>query len=336
MPSVQTLHEATSSHFYDVWATFPFLELPGEIRNKIYDLTIPRSHVLVIGSHPQREFQASQKHDLDPIRKIPRYRLSGHVLSLDTTDADPLGFLRTCRLINQEAVPVFYSKTTICFNNIKTIHKFLNIAPASGLQSVSKISLTISSYGEPRLTRDTKWKNKQDKRWEDTCARLARNMTNLRCLELDLRLATWPTQLSVNADWTTPLMKLKGDGLHSVHLTLRHYRFNQTRLGMAARQAADRMMTAEGREERDLDEALQAVREFEIKQAHKESLPIRARKVLVINDEDGAKAKFNKAEAKQVNNECHKASSKTYYRTKGLAGFHRVELSMVGVAWVGP
>lgn len=328
-----------SSGTYNVWATFPFLELPGEIRNKIYDLVIPRSHVLVIGSHPQKEFNRSQKYALDPIRKPPRYRLSGRILSIDDLDADPLGFLRTCQQVNREATPVFYSKTTICFNNLKTIHKFLNIAPALGLDNMCSLSLTISSYGEPHLTKDCKWKQKQDQRWDDTCSRLAARLPNLQCLELDLRLATWPTQLSVNADWTIPLMRLRRGGLHSVRLTLHHYRFNETRLDMVARKLEDRMMTEEGRDERDLQEALQAVREMELNQARKDSLPLRARKILVIKEQQIGQEKTianNVAHGeKQATKKTKQIpAAKTYYRTKGLADFHRVDLNMIGVAWV--
>lgn len=373
-----------SIHIDNVWATFPFLELPGEIRNKIYDLVIPRSHVIVSGSHPKKDFQHSQKHALNPMRKAPRYRLSGHILTIDDPYADPLGLLRTCVQVNQEATPIFYSKTTICFHDLKTINKFLNTAPPLGLKDVRSLSLTISTYGEPQLTKDCKWKEKHDQKWDNTCSRLAENLPKLQRLELDLRLATWPTQLSVNAEWTHPLMQLKKNGLHQVTITLRHYRFNESRLSMAARELEDSMMSEEGRDERDLREALQAVREMELEQARKESVPLRARKILIIKDqpkqntqdttnnvvhqetqsilkEKPANVKKKKpvttkknkrqraAQEKQASTKDSEKQAKkttttqakptttpvTYYRTKGLADFHRVELNMVGAVWVG-
>lgn len=376
-------HSRASSDIYNAWATFPFLELPGEIRNKIYELVIPRSHVLVSGSHPKKEFQRSQKYSLNPMRKAPRYRLSGRILTIDDPYADPLGLLRTCVQVNWEATPLFYSKTTICFHDLKTIHKFLNAAPPLGLNDVRSLSLAISTYGEPQLTQDCKWKQKHDQKWYNTCWRLAESLPKLQRLKLDLRLATWPTQLSVNADWTAPLMRLKKNGLHRVRLALRHYRFNESRLSMAARKLEDSMMTEEGRDERDLREALQAVREMELERARKESLPLRARKILVIKEqpkpnsqettqetysttkEKPADSKKNKKKPattkkkkkrqrvaqdkqastkdsdKQLNTKTATTQAKqtttpvTYYRTKGLADFHRVDLNMVGVAWVG-
>lgn len=324
----------------DRCARNPFLDLPGEIRNQIYDLVIPRSHVLVIGGHPQREFAQSQKHSFQPMSKPPRYRLSGHVLSINSHDADPLHVLRTCRQIYHDVIPIFYSKTTICFDNLKTIHKFLNVAPKRGLESICSLDLTISGYGEPYLVTDCQWKRKSDQKWASTCARLANELTGLQRLQLDLTVATWPLQLSTKAKWAQPLMTLKRDGLHSVRLKLRHHRVHENRLGIAARKFEDHMMTAEGRAARDLQEVLQAIRDMEAEQARKAAIPVRAKKVLVIKEQpkqaDDEQTANTDSSPKAKKQKAKKAAPppKPYYRTQGLTGFRRVDLSMVGVCVV--
>ena len=98
------------------------------------------------------------------------------------------------------------------------------------------------------------------------------------------------------------------------------------------------MMTIKGREERDLEEALEAVREFERKEAEKAKLPpVQAKKALVIrvappnvpdqpkkNQQRGKKADANKTKTK---------APPVYYQTKGLEKYSRVDLNTVGVAF---
>jgi hypothetical protein len=311
----------------------PFLQLPGEIRNKIYELVIPRSHVLVIPSHPQKEWQALQEKEPWKKHHRPLYRLSGQILSIDDQSSDPIGLLQSCRKVYQEAMPVFYSKTTPCFDHIKSVHKFLNRVPPAGLCNIRSLRLEISEYGEPRLTKDRRWKSKQTERWTTTCERIVRSLTSLECLELDLRLATWPMTLSPDAKWTAPLMILRGDGLHLVRLTLRHHMFNETRLGMVARRIEDRMMTETGREERDVREALQAINEMEEQARQKAASPPRAKKVLVIKQHVTEQKTLGFNEPAKLSKST-KPVPKTYYRTQGLAGFDRIDLDTAGVCFV--
>ena len=91
------------------------------------------------------------------------------------------------------------------------------------------------------------------------------------------------------------------------------------------------MMTIKGREERDLEEALEAVREFERKEAEKAKLPpVQAKKALVIRvappsvPDQPKKADANKTKTK---------APPVYYQTKGLEKYSRVDLNTVGVAF---
>jgi hypothetical protein len=317
------------------WKPFHFLKLPGEIRNKVYDLIIPNSHVHITGNNPNKDFERSQREDWNPMKKRPRFRLSGEIITIDDQGADPLGLLRVCRKMYHEAAPVFYSKTTPCFDSLMPIHKFLNLVPESSLKHVRSLSLTMSHYGEPELIADGQWKEAYDTKWQATCEMLANHLPGLQCLDLDLTLAAWPLQLSTKAEWTRPLRTLCGDGLHLVLLTLHHRRFESMRLGQAARRIANSMMTAAGREERDMKEALAAIREMEIEQRRKAAEPVRAKKVLIIKKEDSdAKAKVGKPTKAEVGVKAPKTKTKTYCRTKGLADYARVDLSTVNITWV--
>ena len=114
--------------------------------------------------------------------------------------------------------------------------------------------------------------------------------------------------------------------------------FAEHRLGMTARSLENLMMTEKGREERDIREALEAVREFEEKEAEKAKLPpIRAKKALVIrvNSPEIADS-CNNIQPKGRQNVVPKGKSTNrpvYYQTRGLEQYARVDLKTVGVAF---
>jgi hypothetical protein len=313
-----------------------FLDLPAEIRNQIYDLVIPNSHVAVKSTHPQRERNALRKHCLFSEDTLSRNRLFGRILSIDDEETDPLHIMRVCRQAYQEVTLIFYSKTTLCFDTMQSIRKFLNRASKAGIGSVRALDIKINSYGEPQLTKDCAWKSKWDGQWDDLCARLAREMISLRRVYLDLTLATWPTQLSPHADWCRPLLRLKGQGLHLVTLKLRHYRFDENRLAFAARKMEDRMMTPRGREERALWLAVEAAREMDRRAAaiayeEGKNKP-KPFKILVIKAPKTDDTQVSDKRGTPVAQGSQQGPVQSVYRTKGLAGYHRIDLSMVGVA----
>jgi hypothetical protein len=112
--------------------------------------------------------------------------------------------------------------------------------------------------------------------------------------------------------------------------------FDKKRLMMAAHNLEDLMMTAKGREERDLEEALEAVRELERKQAEKAKLPpVRAKKALVIKlppkpeEEPMGQAKGKNGDISKTKAQ----AARVYYQTKGLERYRRIDLKTVGVAF---
>lgn len=226
--------------------SFSFLHLPGEIRNQIYDLLFA-GHVHIYHNHPVKE-------RLENNNVKSRFRLESrciYSLPAGTHFYVRPTLLRACRQIHDEAAPFLYANTTFRLHSVLTVNKFLNVAPAVGV--VKKLELWHSTYGEPRLTEDRKWKHRHDKAWMRTCRRIAAEMTALADLKLDLRICDWPTQLNLAAAWAKPLLELKGTkGIDRVEVTLIHNAFNQNRLQATSNVVARAMMSEEGRRRRQL------------------------------------------------------------------------------------
>jgi hypothetical protein len=218
-----------------------FVDLPAEIRNKIYDLLFA-GYVLLYRSHPVRErFE-------NPHVKTRLYLACRRIYSwpAGTHFYIAPGVLRVCRQVHDEAIAFLYGNTTFRLESVFTVNKFLNIVPAA--DAIRKLELRHSTYGEPRLTEDRKWKHRHDKKWMNTCRRIAKNMTSLEHLKIELRICDWPTQLNLVAPWAKPLLVLKGStGIHHVEVTLIHDAFNEQRLQAAANVVARAMRTGESR-----------------------------------------------------------------------------------------
>jgi hypothetical protein len=204
------------------------LDLPAEIRNEIYDLLFA-GHVLIYRSHPVQE-------RLKTTQAIAPLHLACHrscSWSAGTHFYIAPDLLRVCRQVHEEATVFLYENTTFRLESVFTVNKFLNIVPAA--DAIRKLELRHSTYGEPRLTEDRIWKHRHDKKWMNTCRRIAENMTSLEDLKLELRICDWPTQLNLAAAWAQPLLVLKGNtGIRHVEVTLIHGAFDKSQLRAAA------------------------------------------------------------------------------------------------------
>jgi len=222
---------------------FPFFKLPGEIRNKIYDLVVPQSRVVISGSHPQKELDKLKLANPLKKHKCPRYRLLGKF----TKNPTSVSLLLTCRRMNQEAVQFIYTRTTFCFDRIVTINKFFNIAPSAGIRAIENLEITHRGYGEPQWMDDRVWKFKHDAKWRMTLERVKQQMVALRRLSINLTFFDWPCRLETSERWARPLLSLAGTGLEWVDVTLEHDRFHPAKVMAAAKSLESAMMTMEGR-----------------------------------------------------------------------------------------
>jgi 2EXR family len=261
-----------------------FLDLPGEIRNRIYTLAFPEQQVLLRSSHPKRdpESKSTVKRGHDK-RSCQLYASAPHRLSPPHCQLFlSAHLLRVCHKIHEEALPLLYSSTALHFESMKAINLFLNGASHQGLQHTKKLAITQSGYGEPYRTSDECWKIRHDQRWMSTCKKIAEAMTSLQHLRLGLQLCDWPTQLNLNAKWARPLFYLKGaDGLDRVDLYLCSSDFSEQRLAAASRMLEKAMMSERGRAQRQLEYDLQTISLLE-EAVSKEAPQVKAKKVLTI------------------------------------------------------
>lgn len=240
-----------------------FLDLPGEIRNRIYILAFPEQQVLLRCSHPKKAIGLKS----DSVNKDRRTQASQLYASLPHGN-DHLHhqfllsahFLRVCCKIHEEALPLLYANTGLQFESMKAINLFLSGAASHGQEHIKKLSLNHSGYGEPGRVRHECWKTRHDQRWVSTCKKIAEAMSGLQHLKLSLVICDWPVQLNLNARWAKPLFYLKGSrGLDRVDIYLRSMSFSEQRLAAASRMVETAMMSERGRAQRQLENDLRTL-----------------------------------------------------------------------------
>ena len=225
---------------------FPFLELPGELRNKIYDYAIVKQDYDIrwvnnnhksksltyqlprLGSayEPHLEPNAARRRrQLDCSRRVPSQKR----LAEGSIHSGPAALLAVCNEMHMEACSVFYSKSTFAFNGLGALRHFLNNLSPTATKALTQLAIKYRAYGEPNRTEDQKWKAKHDRLWEDLCWRIADQCISLTDLSLDLTLNKSPLwfapfaladKAGIGAQWIKPLWAFQDVGIQRCRVRL--------------------------------------------------------------------------------------------------------------------
>lgn len=218
---------------------FRFLDLPGELRNKIYDYGIVKQYYdigwvgnnhknksltyrlprLGIACGPHLESGAARRRrQLDCSRRVP----SQKQLAEGSIHAGPAALLTVCSKMHKEACSVFYSKSTFAFHGLGALRHFLDNLSPTATEALTRLRIKYRAYGEPNRTEDQTWKAKHDRLWEDLCWRIADRCISLTRLSLDLTLNKSPLWFApfdsadhagIGAQWIKPLWAFQDVGI---------------------------------------------------------------------------------------------------------------------------
>ena len=218
---------------------FPFLKLPGELRNKIYGYGILKQYYeigWVGGNHRSKSLTyqlpklgraqgphlesgaARRRRELDVSRRVPIQKR----LAEGSIAPGPAALLTVCTKVHDEACSVFYSKSTFAFHGLGALRHFLDNLSPIATEALARLVIKYRAYGEPSRTDDQKWKAKHDRLWQDLCWRIADQCTSLTSLSLDLTLNKSPLwfapfdlagEAGIGAQWIKPLWAFQDIGV---------------------------------------------------------------------------------------------------------------------------
>ena len=217
---------------------FPFLQLPGELRNKVYNYVISEANQAIEWTHYNQQNKTLTHKTLRDIRwRGPKVPPGGpkHRRSLDArprpdrTDhssveerhSGPTVLLFVCKQMSEEAASVLYSKSMFCFHGLRSLRHFLDNLRPMTMKSIRRMSLQYRAYGNPAKTEHQRWKEKHDRLWEDLCWRIADDCS-LTQLRLELTLNKSPISFpsfdqvetaDLGAHWIKPLWAFQDVGI---------------------------------------------------------------------------------------------------------------------------
>ena len=238
---------------YERNGVFPFLDLPGEIRNQIYDLAIVKDeYQLVWVNNNHKSKSLTYRHPRSSTTSKP-FLPKEPVLSKDAAHrrrsldikrkpkairerlpSDYYGPIRTTLLLvnkqmHDEAASVFYAKSTFHFHALGTLRHFLDQLTPLATKSITSLALKYQAYGNPQFRENKPWKAKHDRLWDNLCWRVA-DECSLKNLLLDLTLNVAPTTFcsldeaefeGIGAAWIRPLWAFQDINLQRCWARLR-------------------------------------------------------------------------------------------------------------------
>jgi hypothetical protein len=218
-------------------ASLSFLQLPGEIRNKIYqfyfwepyrcelvgegcDLTEHASKTLKLRSNTSHTYMPHRySHPDTPVRYISvpktirfsRLHRPGRTPNYkDKHWLNPYGALiLVSKKVCVEALPLLYHQITFVFEAPRRITQFIARIPSQSHFNVTKLHLYYTTYGSPAAASDVTWQKKHIESWTRACKAAAKSFTCLRELDVDVWITEDAPKFNLRQKWLQPLLQFR-------------------------------------------------------------------------------------------------------------------------------
>ena len=190
-----------------------FEELPGEIRNRIYQCVYKDEQTVIIrpkgplfDGHPlsssflgkptvpkAQRCLSIKTGGVSRAAKalICHKRPGGKPLPAQTIEwsSSPISLLLTCKSISDEAAGFLYANALFFFEDTARLNAFIKTSRSKNLFQVQKLSIFVQAYGIPCAKADTQWEYKHIARWVNTLKAVTEAMPNVSFLRLNLHSA---------------------------------------------------------------------------------------------------------------------------------------------------
>lgn len=211
-----------------------FLDLPGEIRNRIYQYYFQDSYRCeLVGANcnfspappaikflsnkgTTKRYQGGKQKSPKPenLIIIPFPRL--HQPSSAVHEPRPRGWLNphgalvlVCKQIHAETLPLLYERITFVIEAPRRMIAFLHKIPKLNYSYVIKLHLHYSTYGSPSAASDVVWQEKHVESWNRICKVASKS---LLCLQ-ELHVAVWHNanapKFNLHQKWLQPLWQFR-------------------------------------------------------------------------------------------------------------------------------
>lgn len=211
-----------------------FLELPGEIRNRVYQYyfqdtyrcelvgagcklssATPAIKFLPNTGSPKRYCGGKGK-GFEPekplVIRFPRLSRPNSTVRNLRPQAwlNPHGALAlVCKQTYAETLPLLYQRISFIFQAPRRVAGFLHKVPKPNHSYVTKLHLHYSTYGNPEAASHVVWQEKHIESWTCACKVASKSLTCLRELEVDVWINEVAPKFNLRQKWLQPLWQFQ-------------------------------------------------------------------------------------------------------------------------------
>lgn len=215
-----------------------FLNLPGEIRNKIYGYLFKneffeirfadRGEKSLTYRLPNRPTCMQPKLEPNASRRRrlydwPRRIYTKEVVPVFHLSPGPAALLLTAKQINEEATPLFYRSSTFTFQNLRAFDRFLTTLSVRAKSSIRSLHLSHHTAGNAFHTPFQPWTRLFDRKWDDLCWKASEELTALEELSVDLMINEVPISFDPSDTWMMALLSFEAIELKRCSIILRNH-----------------------------------------------------------------------------------------------------------------
>lgn len=215
-----------------------FINLPGEIRNKIYAYAFKNEFFEIRFADkaersltyrlPNRPWYMQPRLEPNVSRRRRLYDWPRRIRSREPVppfklSPGPAALLLTCKTVNEEATPLFYRSSAFTFQNLRAFDRFLNTLSATSKASIRSLHLTHHTAGNAFLTPNQPFTTKFDLKWDNLCWRASEEMKSLEELSVDLMINEVPISFEPSDRWMMALMSFEAIGLKRCSIVLHNH-----------------------------------------------------------------------------------------------------------------
>lgn len=185
------------------------LELPGELRNRIYEQLFAGTTVVIKPVEMRKSLPEKQRrawaalkankcllinniNSANGPRQVLHYRPQPGKKAYSRGAAkwknSISGILMTCHMIHDEASTILYAQCKFVFADAKRTRAFIKVTPPRSLQHVTHLDVFVRGYGQPALDDNKEWVRRYRKCWKETFQAIADNMPNLSNVKLTFQV----------------------------------------------------------------------------------------------------------------------------------------------------
>lgn len=110
-----------------------------------------------------------------------------------------------CKLVCTECIGLFYLNTTFAFDSPSRITGFLKVLSVTNLAHVTKVQLHYHTYGEPKRSKDVRWKERHLESWSRACKTVARRLVNLQHIDIWVHTREANVRLGISEAYLKPI-----------------------------------------------------------------------------------------------------------------------------------